>query len=543
MRAFLFKLGGSVYLVVRVPQHQHTGMHRRLFLQSTAAAGAIAMLPGRARPAQRSGSAFRAIEDDWLTDAVDAAQSRGAAYAEILMRDERRASIQLRKEDVHALTDSRDHGVALRVFKDGAWGAAAVSVWDRGTPAALAERACAAADAMAQFGRTEFAFGARAADATHRWENEIRINPFDVPENEKIEFLRSLTSMPLKITQIPFAVANLFTQQTDSVFRSSRGADIRQRQVVTYPNFAVTAFHQKLRRMDNRSSSLEATAAGWEITERNFISDLETAMQEVLQTQTADPVAEGSYRLVVHPSVLWDILFDTLLPHLDARRVLGLDGGRPGDQWIRPGDIGHKRIGSPLLQLYADMTLRGGLATAGWDDSGRPAARMPLVKDGVLRRLPADDTLSGLDAAVRFPVTRTARWSSAPGPAMPNVVMAEGTDGDLADIIAGVDNGLFIKGRGSIVTNPQRTLFRVKPQMAWMIRGGSVAEVVRGVEVETSVEQFWNALVAVGAGRETMTAGELFPSRVDGLWSAPFSVSAPPAVFADIPVYPAREQQ
>lgn len=516
-------------------------MQRRVFLQSSAFAGALAALPHRLRPAPRRSPALPAVEDDWLADAVRAARTRGAQYAEALHRHERRASIQLRKEEVHALSDSRESGVLLRVFKSGAWGAAAVSAWESGTPADLAARACDAADAMARFVRTDFDAGSRAENGGYRWENEVRINPFDVPLEEKIAFLRTLTAKPLQIAQIPFAVANLFTQQTDSTLLTSRDAAIRQRQVVTYPNFAVTAFHQQLRRMDNRSSSLEALAAGWEVTERNFTSDLETAMQEVLQTQGADPVAAGTYRLVVHPSVLWDILFDTLLPHLDARRVLGLDGGRPGDQWIRPTDIGHKRIGSPLLQLAADMTLPGGLATAGWDDSGRPAARLPLVQDGILRRLPADDTLAGLDSAQRFPVTRTGHWSDAAGPAMPNVVMEEGDDGTLADLIAGVDTGLFIKGRGSIVTNPQRTLFRVKPQMAWMIRGGAVAEPVRGVEVETSVEQFWNALVAVGSGRDTITAGELFPSRVDGLWTAPFSVSVPPARFDDVPVYAAQE--
>ncbi|MDT8324087.1 MAG: TldD/PmbA family protein [Bacteroidota bacterium] len=522
-------------------------MHRRHFLQSTAAIGALAALPEVLHAAQRT-RLFPAMDksapkDDWLAEAVAAARKRGAAYAEVLWRDERRASIQLRKEEVHALSDSSERGIVLRVFKDGAWGAAAVAASEGAAPGELASRACAAAEALSRFSKSEFDPGTRAVAGTYRWENEVLRNPFDVPETEKIEFLRSLTARALKIVQIPFAVANLFTQQTDSVLLTSRGADIRQRQVVTYPNFAVTAFHQKLRRMDNRSSSFEALAAGWEVTERNFTSDLETAMQEVLQIQTAEPVTAGTYRLVVHPSVLWDILFDTLLPHLDARRVLGLDGGRPGDRWIAPADIGHRRIGSPLLQLAADMTLPAGLATAGWDDSGRPATRMALVEDGVLRRLPADDTLGGLDAAVRFPVTRTAQWSSAAGPAMPNIVMAEGGDGVLTDLIAGVDSGLFIKGRGSIVTNPQRTLFRVKPQMAWMIRNGEIAEVVRGVEVETSVEQFWNALVAVGSGRETMTAGELFPGRTDALWTAPFSVSAPPALFADIPVYPAQEQQ
>lgn len=518
-------------------------MDRRDFLKSSAVVGTLATLPAgiQARGVKDDGDI--AANADWIQDAVDAATSQGASYAEVLSMHEHRESIQLRKEDVHTLSDSSESGYCLRVFKDGAWGTAVTAAWEAGRAKDLAMHACSAADAVAAQQRLDNDPASTRGDLGEQsWETPVEIDPFKVPVEEKIAFLRELTTYPLKIQQIPYSVANLFMQESTRLLVNSAGSRLRQKHVMTYPNFAVTAFHQKLRRMDSRSSSFEAQSGGWEITKRNFKSDLETAMQEVLRTQTAEPVKEGKYQVVLHPSVLWDVLFETLLPHFDPRSVMEIDGRRPGDAWLRVADIGNKRIGPASLQLEADMTLADGLATGGWDDSGRPALRMPLLTDGVFSHLPWDDTLPALPAGIGFPCTRTAHWSEPAGPSMPNIIMQEGTDGDLNDLISGVDDGLYVKGRGSIVTNPQRTLFRLKPQAAWMIKGGKTGDMVRGVEIETSVEQFWNAIVAIGSGKETMTAGDLFPSRANPLWSAPFSVSVPPTLFADVPVYAAREQ-
>ncbi|MBN1449242.1 MAG: hypothetical protein JXA28_15045, partial [Bacteroidetes bacterium] len=341
--------------------------------------------------------------------------------------------------------------------------------------------------------------------------------------------------------QIPFAVANLFLRGTDSILVTSRNAEIRQSAVCTYPNFAVTAFHQKLRRMDTRTGSQEAQAAGWEITDGSMRSDLETAMQEVLQLQTADPVTQNAYDIVMHPTFLWDLLFDTLLPHLDTRRVLGMDGGSPVDRWLRPDQISSTRIGSELLNIRADSSLPRGLATCGWDDTGRPASSAPLVEGGRILRLPTDETLPPLPDVQGLGFSRSPQWNIPATMAMPNIVLKESTGGSLFDMISGLDNGLFVKGRGNVMMNPAKTMFRVRPQIAWMIRSGKLAEPVRGVEIETSVEQFWNSLAALSGAEESMVAGDLFPGRSHALWEVPFSVSVPAGLFRRIPVYTAQE--
>lgn len=515
-------------------------MKRRTFLQTTALTAAAAAAPLRLR-AYHAAPPAPLVETDWLQDAVQDAIDAGATYAEALFRRDRSETIQLRKEDISGLESSEEAGIALRVFSGGAWGSAAVSSWEPGRPDALAAAAIASAGQLATLRTQDFDASSRESGGRYDWSTDVVTDPFEIPIEEKVALLRRLTSKALSVSQIPFAVANLFIQRGETELVTSRDAVIRQRTLYTYPNFAVTAFHQKLRRMDTRSSSMEAQAGGWEIVDASLDSDLETSMQEALTLQTTDPVTPDSYDLVVHPTLLWDLLCDTLLPHLDPRTVLALDGNRPGDRWFGIDDIGDITIGSELLTLQADSSLPRGLASCGWDDTGRPSPTGTIVDAGRVVRLPFDETLPRPAGLSTVGFTRSGTWNIPVNAAMPNIVMSAGSGGSLSDLVSGVDNGLLVKGRSRVMMNSAKTLFRVSPQMAWMIRGGSVAEAVRGVEIETSVEQFWKALDALSTANENIVAGDLFPGRSSALWEVPFSVSVPAGVFRRIPVYTAQE--
>lgn len=515
-------------------------MKRRTFLQTTAAAGTAALVLPRTGRGLVSVPTTPVVDTSWLEDAIDSAMDQGAEYAEILYREDTTETLQLRKDRMHQASNGFHTGMTLRVFHNGAWGSASVSAWNAHSPVSLATSALRSAATLSKIRTQHLDLETRLSGGSHEWSTPIETDPFSISHAEKRDFLLSLTDKATKIQQIPFAVANLFLVRRRSEYLNSLSASARQTFYYTYPNFAVTAFHQKKRRMDSRSSEREAQAAGWEITRASFDSGLETAMQEVLKLQAADPVQEQHYDMVVHPTLLWDLLFTTLLPHLDPSRLLGIDGARPGDRWLKPEDLGQKRVGSPLLNLHADSSLEGGLASCGWDDSGRAAPSAQLLRNGIPQMIPASDTLPVRGDIATLPFSRSAQWNAPAEAAMPNIVMEPGEQ-SLDDLITSVDTGLLVKGRGSVLMNPAKTLFRVRPQMAWMIRGGKKAEVVRGVEIETSVEQFWNALDALGGSNEVMTAGDLFPSRALPIWSVPFSISVPPALFRSIPIYTAKE--
>ncbi len=514
-------------------------MHRRTFLTITGAAtGGVLIAPSLtvfskpARPTENQ-------EADLLTDLVDAAMSQGAQYADARMQSQRTQNIQLRKDVVSQLTDVEDSGYILRVYKDGGWATTACEGAERIQPARMAAQALATAALVAKHVQIPFLEDRRASEISAEYSTPMERDPFSVPISEKLQFLREITTYPLTIQQIPYTVANLFQNRIETAFFNSRNARFRQTFSNLYQNHAVTAFDQNKRRMDSRSSPREAKAGGWELLNEYSKSELETLMQEALKKLMAEEVKDGTFDLVVDSTIMWDLITDTLLPHLDARRVLQRDGIRPGGRWVTESMVGSAQIASEALSLRWDNTLPGGLATCGWDDSGRPADTGLLIEKGKLLRIVGSDELDSLPPHVPF--TRGSSWRQPAQCSMPNVVLTPGSGKHLQQLISGVDNGLLIRGRGSLVTNPQRTVVRIRPQVGWRIRKGELTEMVRDFEIEIATEQLWKKLQEVGGPLTAMTAGELFPERSYPLWSQPFSVSTPAAVFREIPVYSSKE--
>ncbi len=531
-------------------------MQRRTFLKSTAALGAASMLPWKSSPS--TAQTADPPTDDWLQAAIDEASQLGAGHAEALYLAQRRQSTQIRKEDVYSITDSDEAGITLRVRFGSFIGTASVPSAQRGSPKDLARRAVESArlqggllkqderlKASELFGRLDTLPRVPLDVIRDVWQPEGVEDPFLTDLGERIDFLKNLNRTALKITQIPYAVSNQFLNRRRSIFVDSLGNRKEQEQFATYVNFAVTAFHQQKRRMDTRTSEREAQATGWAGATANMQSELETAMQEVLRTQQADPVTPDTYDLVIHPTMLWNLFLETLLPHFDARQLLRLDGRSSGERWITLSNLGERPLRSEALVLNWDTVLPGGLASCRWDDTGkRTSSFIPFLdRTGIVQNIPVSPDLVAYDQSYSlgfpgFDFSRASAWHTPATMAMPNMVLQGGRDGkNLDDLIAGVDNGIFVKGRGTVLTNPAKSLFRVRPQAAWAIRGGKIAEMLRDVEIETSTAQFWNALEEAGRKEDTFLGGELFPQRAYPLWDTPFSIATPPALFRRIPVY------
>ena len=54
-----------------------------------------------------------------------------------------------------------------------------------------------------------------------------------------------------------------------------------------------------------------------------------------------------------------------------------------GTSFLTPGDAGKLRFGNKIVNLVADRTQPGGLATTGYDDEGVKADRWHLVREGM----------------------------------------------------------------------------------------------------------------------------------------------------------------
>jgi TldD protein len=193
------------------------------------------------------------------------------------------------------------------------------------------------------------------------------------------------------------------------------------------------------------------------------------------------------------------------------------------------------------------------------DSEGVEAQSFDLIRDGVLvgyqlDRFIADRMHLGrsngcafADSPLHVPIQRMANVSLAPAGGSENSRGGGGSDGGgggptTADLIAGVERGLYIVGDKSWSIDMQRYNFQFTGQRFFKIEGGRLVGQVKDVAYQATTTEFWGAMEAVG-GSSTYVLGGAFncgkgqPGQV-----APVSHGCPSVLVRGVRVLNAREE-
>lgn len=509
-------------------------MNRRLFLQSLAALG---LLPSVPTSLLRSTTySVPSDVEKSLQHLVEAAMANGARYADARFVHQRIQSLGVRRDHLAQAIDNEIAGIALRVYQDGNWGFATTSNLKDLNPKTLASAASGIAKALAQLQTIPFIEEGRIRGQEIQWQSEFKTDPFTVPLKERIDFLVHLSTKYLNVPLIAYSVANLFATKRTVQFYSSLNTSVEQTFVATYPNFGITAFDQTKGRIDSRSSSLEPSAVGYEITTRHpFESEMEEAFVQLLEFNKAESLPTGEYDLVMTPSHFWRVLYETLLPHIDTNTITGIDGQNPEYKLFSTSDIGKKVIDSTLWNMMFDNTFAEGLGSYRVDDSAREAGSGSLLDQGRLAALILSDEFA--DSPITAFSTRASTWQSVPRFTMPNIILKPSeASTTVNDLIGKTERGILLDGRGTVSLSTNRKWFRANSQIAWLIENGQKKHMVRDFEYDTSLQYFLAMLSDLGGKESMFSGGDFFPQNKNPLWELPFTVVVPPARFSKINV-------
>ena len=194
------------------------------------------------------------------------------------------------------------------------------------------------------------------------------------------------------------------------------------------------------------------------------------AAEQAREKLTAKSVEPGVYDVVIDPANLYLTIHESVGHSTELDRALGWEADFAGTSFVLPEMLDGLQFGSPLMTVMADRSQEGGLATIGWDDDGVRCteAEFPIVENGIFRnyqmalgqaQLIGRQRSNGCayaDSPTAFPIQR-----------MPNISLQPGADGTtLADLIAGVDRGVFISGSGSWSIDQQRDNFQFGGQIS-----------------------------------------------------------------------------
>ena len=318
---------------------------------------------------------------------------------------------------------------------------------------------------------------------------------------------------------------------------------INQIVIQSWPLMQITAVAPDFSDFQNRGNTLPPVGRGWEYLTGD-VYDWDAALGELpglLAEKLAAPSVEaGRYDLVIHPSNLWLTIHESIGHATELDRALGYEANYAGTSFATLDQLGTLKYGSEVMHVTGDRTVEHGLATIGYDDEGVETQSWDIVKDGVLVGYQLDRSMAHEHGAA-LNGGRSNGCAYADSPAhipiqrMANVSLQPAADGGSTDdLIAGVDDGIYVVGDRSWSIDMQRYNFQFTGQRFYRIRDGRLAGMVRDVAYQATTTEFWGSMEAVG-GPQTWELGGAFncgkaqPGQV-----AAVSHGCPSALFRDV---------
>jgi TldD protein len=105
-----------------------------------------------------------------------------------------------------------------------------------------------------------------------------------------------------------------------------------------------------------------------------------------------------------------------------------------------------------------------------------------------------------------------------------------------AELISGVQDGIYILGNGSWSIDHQRYNFQFGGQVFYEIKNGRLGQMLRDVAYQSNTVEFWNACDGLGGREEYFLGGAFNCGKAQPMQIAPVSHGAVPARFRKISV-------
>ncbi len=399
---------------------------------------------------------------------------------------------------------------------EGAWGFAAGIDLSPDGAARLADQAVAMATMSKVLSRDPVVLADEPVYADAVWISSYEIDPFDVPEAERVARLAELSERLMAADGVDHVDAHLMHVLENKFYADTAGTTTTQQRVRLQPQFTAVQVDRGAGAFSSMRTLAPPVGRGWEyLTGTGWDFDAEIAeLPDLLAEHVKAPSVEaGRYDLVIDPSNLWLTIHESIGHATELDRALGYEAAYAGTSFATLDQLGTLEYGSAVMNVTGDRVVEHGLSTIGYDDEGVQTQKFDIIRDGTLvgyqlnRQMAAQQGLNGgrsngcayADSAGHIPLQRMA-----------NVSLQPATDGpSTEELISGVERGIYVLGDRSWSIDMQRYNFQFTGQRFFKIEDGRLAGQVRDVAYQATTTDFWGSMEAVGGPSTYVLGGAL----------------------------------
>jgi len=338
---------------------------RRDFIKTTAATAAALALPAVDFASTQTVAAPSAdpLALELAKEALDAARSAGASYADVRVGHYRRQTIGTRERQVSGVSDTESYGIGVRTLVNGCWGFAATSVMSRPSVRQVALEAVALSKAARAVQKRHVEL-APVKPVVGTWITPVQQDPLEVAIEDKIALLLAANEAALKVKNVRFVNSGLALLREVKTLLTSEGTNVTQTMIRVGPSFTCTATGGN--DFQAYEEELAPRGLGWEYVESlNMPGNAERWASLAAEKLTAKSVEAGSYDLILEPTNLWLTIHESIGHATELDRAIGEEANYAGTSFVAPPEkmLGQLRYGPDFMNVQADRTQEGSLSS------------------------------------------------------------------------------------------------------------------------------------------------------------------------------------
>jgi TldD protein len=438
---------------------------------------------------------------DLADAALNAAQLKGAGYADVRLDEQIQQEIIVKNGQLAAVSDDASEGFGVRVLVDGAWGFAGSARLDKAEVEEVVDRAVRIARASARVRSAPVDLGPPVT-SRGRYRTPLERDPFSVPLSEKVDLLLRADAAMGAVKGVSIREGSMEFIRQKKIFASTEGALTEQDLYESGAGIEATATSpdEVQNRSYPNSFGRHQGAGGFEyITAMQLDRHAHRIGEEAAALLTAPQCPSGVKTLILDASQTALQIHESCGHPTELDRVFGMEAAYAGTSFMTPEKLNHLQYGSPKVTITADAFTPTGLGTFGWDDEGVPAQGSFLIKEGLfVGYLTSRETARVLGQQSNGTM-RADGWNRIPLIRMTNVNLEPG-DSSLEQMIAETKDGVYMETNRSWSIDDKRLNFQFGTQLAYEIVSGKRGRMLKNATYAGITPEFWNSCDAV-AGR------------------------------------------
>ncbi len=400
---------------------------------------------------------------------LQAGRDRGADFVEIFEEETRHAGVSFKDRKVESASAGTDYGIGIRLLFGNEVLYAHTSKDDEAHLITLIEALTLGKGGLSgahDHSPPQAAVVGTQGAVTHR----VTLDPRAVGQDRKLDLLRRADDAARRysgrIAQVQVRAADMVS---DILIANSEGLWVTDTRTRSRFHVNVTA--------ENGGEIFTAGEApgaqrGFEFFEGLDVEQYAHDAAERAVRMLGAGYVKGGKMPVVMGNGFGGVIFHEACGHLleteGVRRKASAFAGKLGEQ------IAHSAV-----TAVDDGTIENSWGSLGVDDEGSAPQKTTLIENGVLKTYMSDRVGASETGVALSGSARRESYQYAPVSRMRNTYIAAGAHTPEA-VLASVDDGLYAKKLGGGSVNPATGEFNFAVEEGYLIRGGKVAEPVRG---------------------------------------------------------------